>query len=51
MGADDKVLVINIYDKNSQITYEVIQEFKDTEFYCLNEKLYNGFLLIGGMDR
>ena len=51
MGADDKVLVINIYDKNNQITYEIIQEFKETVFYCLNEKLHNGYLLIGGMDR
>ena len=51
MGAEDKVIVINFYEKNNQITYEVIQEFKETEFYSINTKLGYGFLLLGGMDR
>ena len=52
MGTEDKVLVINFYEKkDNQIGFEIIQQIKDTEFYCLNEKLYNGFLLLCGFDR
>ena len=51
-GTTDRVLVLNFYEKEEKkITFEIIQEIKDTEFYCLNEKLYKGEILIGGMDR
>jgi hypothetical protein len=52
VGATDMIRVINFYEKTrNQITFEVIQEIKDTEFYALNEKLFNDYLLIGGFDR
>lgn len=52
IGATDKIRVVNFYEKTkNQITFEVIQEIKDTEFYAINEKLFNGYLLIGGFDR
>ena len=52
IGSTDKVLIVNFYEKKSnQIIYEIIQEIKDTEFYALNEKLMNGYLLLGGYDR
>ena len=52
IGATDKVRIVNFYEKKpGQITYELIQEIKDTKFYALNEKLSNGYLLIGGYDR
>jgi len=51
-GTFERVLVINFYEKtDNQITFEIIQEIKDTEFYGVNEKLNNGYILIGGMDR
>ena len=34
-----------------KITYEVIQEIKDTEYYYLAEILSNGLLLLGGIDK
>ena len=58
---DDDTLLIN--DNNSariirfyenepkKITYEVIQEIKETEYYYLGEKLSNGLLLLGGYDK
>ena len=50
--ATDKVRIVNFYEKKpNQITYELIQEIKETEFYAINEKLSNGYLLLGGMDR
>ena len=52
VGATDMIRVINFYEKTrNQITFEVIQEIKETEFYALNEKLFNDYLLIGGFDR
>ena len=51
-GTYKRLLVLNFYEKKEkQITFEIIQEIKDTVFYCLNEKLYKGDILIGGMDR
>ena len=51
-GTYNRLLVLNFYEqKEKQITFEIIQEIKDTEFYCLNVKLYKGDILIGGMDR
>ena len=52
MGAYNNLQVINFYEKEkNKITFEIIQEIKETEFYSLNEKLHNGYILIGGMDR
>ena len=52
IAATDKVRIVNFYEKKpSQITYEIIQEIKGTLFYAVNEKLSNGYLLLGGMDR
>ena len=52
MGAEDNLQIINFFEKvKNQITFEVIQEMKETNFYCLNVKLHNGYVLIGGMDR
>ena len=51
-GTVKRVLIINFYEKQEkQITFEVFQEIKDTDFYCLKEKLYKGDILIGGYDR
>ena len=51
-GTSNRVLVVNFYEKTEkQITLEIIQEIKDTEFYALNEKLNNGYILLGGFDR
>ena len=51
-GTYKRVLVLNFYEKQvKQITFEIIQEIKDTKFYSLNVKLYKGYILIGGMDR
>ena len=39
-GTANRVLVVNFYEKEEkQITFEIIQEIKDTNFYCLNENL------------
>jgi len=52
IGATDKVRIVNFYEKKrNQITYEIIQEIKDTKFYAINKKLSNGYLLLGGIDR
>ena len=52
IGATDKVRIVNFYEKQPRvITCEIIQEIQDTEFYALNEKLFNGFLLLCGFDR
>lgn len=51
IGTEDKVIVINFYEKNKQITYEVIQEIKEREYYSLNTKLSYGFLLLVGIDK
>ena len=52
IGATDKVRIVNFYEKmRNQITCEIIQEIKDTQFYAINEKLSNGYLLLGGVDR
>jgi len=46
------VRVVNFFEKTkNQITFEVIQEIKDDKFYVVNEKLFNGYLLLGGFDR
>jgi hypothetical protein len=51
-GTTNRVLIINFYEnENNVINYEIIQEFKYDEFYAMNEKLNNGLLLLGGMDR
>ena len=51
-GTVDRILVLNFYEKKEKkITFEIIQEIKGSEFYCLNERLYKGDILIGGMDR
>ena len=52
IGATDKVRIVNFYEKQQRvITCEIIQEIKDTKFYDLNKKLFNGFLLLCGFDR
>jgi hypothetical protein len=52
MGTTNRVIIINFYEhENNKINYEMIQEFKYAEFYAVNEKLSNGLLLLGGMDR
>ena len=51
MRVESKVIVINFYEKNKQIFYEVIQEIKDSNYYNLNTKLSYGFLLLGGIDK
>ena len=35
----------------NKIACEIIQEIKDTQFYVINEKLSNGYLLLRGIDR
>lgn len=52
IGATDIVRIVNFYEKKkNEITFEVIQEFNESEFYGLNEKLFNGYLLVCGFDR
>ncbi len=51
MRIEGIVIVINFYEKNKQIFYEVIQEIKDNSHYNLNTKLSYGFLLLGGIDK
>ena len=34
-----------------KLTYEVIQEIKETQYYYLGEKLSNGLVLLGGNDK
>ena len=50
--ATDKIRIINLnVEKEDAISYEVIQEIKETEFYCISGKLNNGYLLLAGGDR
>lgn len=35
-------------EKTDQFTYEIIQEMKETEFYCLSNILNNGYMLLAG---
>jgi len=52
IGATDKVRIVNFYEKKpNQITCEIIQEIEETKFYAINEKLSNGYLVLGGIDR
>ena len=52
VSATDKVRVFNFYEKEpTKITSELIQEIEGTELYGINEKLSNGYLLLGGIDR
>lgn len=44
--------IIRFYENEPKnITYEIIQEIKETEYYYLGEKLSNGLLLLGGIDK
>ena len=44
--------IIRFYENEPEkITFEVIQEIKETEFYHMAEKLSNGLLLLGGLDK
>ena len=44
--------IIRFYENEpKKITFEVIQEFKDTNYYYMGEKLSNGYLLLGGGDK
>lgn len=48
----DKVRLMHLKEeKTDQFTYEIIQEMKETEFYCLGNILNNGYLLLAGGDR
>jgi hypothetical protein len=50
--ASDKVRIIFLnLEKEDKISYEVIQEIKETEYYCYSKKLNNGYLLLAGGDR
>ena len=49
---NEKAKIVRFYENEpKKITYEIIQEFKDTEFYYLGEILSNGLLLLGGLDK
>ena len=50
--ASDKVRIIFLnLEKEDKISYEVIQEIKETEYYCYSKILNNGYLLLAGGDR
>jgi hypothetical protein len=50
--ASDKVRIIFLnLEKEDKISHEVIQEIKETEYYCYSKKLNNGYLLLAGGDR
>lgn len=52
IATSDRVRIYNFYEKEpNKITSELIQEITGTELYGVNEKLNNGFLLLGGYDR
>ena len=49
---NEKAKIVRFYENEpKKITYEIIQEIKDTEFYYLGEILSNGLLLLGGLDK
>ena len=49
---DSCAKIIRFYENEpKKITFEVIQEFKDTEYYYMGEYLSNGYLLLGGNDK
>ena len=50
--ASDKVRIIFLnLEKEDKISHEVIQEIKETEYYCYSKILNNGYLLLAGGDR
>jgi len=52
VSTTDKVRIFNFYEKEpTKITSELIQEIEGTEYFGINEKLSNGYLLLGGIDR
>jgi len=52
VSSTNKVRIFNFYEKEpTKITSELIQEIEGTEFYGINKKLSNGYLLLGGIDR
>ena len=49
---DKSARIFRFYEKEPQkITFEVIQEIQETEFYYMGELLSNGLLLLGGIDK
>ena len=49
---DKSARIIRFYENEpKKITFEVIQEIKETEYYYLGEFLSNGLLLLGGQDK
>jgi len=52
ISTTDRVRIYNFYEKEpTKITSELIQEITGTTLYGVNEKLNNGYLLLGGYDR
>ena len=52
MNDNENAKIVRFYENEpKKITYEIIQEIKDTEYYYLGEILSNGLLLLGGLDK
>ena len=49
---DNNARIIRFFENEpKKITYEVIQEIKETEYYYLGELLSNGLILLGGQNK
>ena len=47
----NEVYIVNFYQNNNKITYEIIQEINDSHLYEVNKSLNNGYLILGGLDK
>ena len=46
-----EVYIVNFYQRNNTITYEIIQKINDSNLYEVNKSLNNGYLILGGSDK
>ena len=46
-----EVYIVNFYQRNNTITYEIIQNIRDSNLYEVNKSLNNGYLILGGSDK
>ena len=46
-----EVYIVNFYQRNNKITYEIIQNINDSNLYEVNKLLNNGYLILGGSDK
>ena len=52
IAASDKVRIVKFFEKEpKKITYEIIQEICDTEYYILNKILSNNYLILDGLNK